>query len=169
MSRNSPSKGGERRAEVGTNGIRYDWERSPPPSLAVVEAVAAATDRDPTELPPLAEELDTDALDDLLTRAATEGGPTASATFTYAGCRVDVDSAGELAVAIDAAPAAGEPEPPQSASAFQAGLKGWLADAYENGVPVEGDWVCRNGGEMPDYDVEITEIAKPDEDASERG
>lgn len=44
-----------------------DWRSDGvPPSVAIVEAVADATGRDPTELPPIQESVDGDALDVLL-------------------------------------------------------------------------------------------------------
>lgn len=45
--------------------IQYDWS-SMPPSTAVVDAVAFATDRDPIELDSLHDSIDFDALDTLL-------------------------------------------------------------------------------------------------------
>jgi hypothetical protein len=41
---------------------------APSPALGVVEAVSAATGVDPLDLPPMADVLDPDALDDLLVR-----------------------------------------------------------------------------------------------------
>ena len=69
-----------------------------PPSYAVIEAVAAATDRDPTELPPLQRTVDVDALDALL------DGRTDSSirlSFEYAGVRVSVDRDGVVDLSAD--------------------------------------------------------------------
>lgn len=50
-----------------TDVIRYNWHDSERPSVAIVEAVAVATNRRPTELPPLQRTVDLDAVDALLT------------------------------------------------------------------------------------------------------
>lgn len=60
-------------------------------SMGVFELVATALDRDPVDLPPLGERIDTDALDSLFPAqgngaAGTEG----VVEFAYAGCRVAV-------------------------------------------------------------------------------
>lgn len=47
--------------------VQYEWSGEPDPTIAVVEAVAAATDRDPREMPPIQRTVDVDALDALLT------------------------------------------------------------------------------------------------------
>lgn len=90
------------RAEARTDDVRYDWGLSLPPSLAVVETVAAVTGRSQTELPPLAEVLDTDALDNILTRAVTEADSPVRVSFSYAGTRIEVDNTGEIAAGDDA-------------------------------------------------------------------
>lgn len=59
------------------------------PSLAIVEAVADATDRDPTDLPPLAETADPDAIDAILTSTDPDAGLYLS--FRYAGVTVAVE------------------------------------------------------------------------------
>lgn len=50
---------------------RYDIPGYIEPSVRVVEAVAAETDRDPRELPPLQTVVDTDALNAILTGNST--------------------------------------------------------------------------------------------------
>ncbi|WP_415382489.1 HalOD1 output domain-containing protein [Halosimplex sp. TS25] len=57
-----------------------------PPTVAVVRAVAAATDRSITDLRPLYHAVEADSLDYLL-----EGAGDASVTFRYEGCDVAVD------------------------------------------------------------------------------
>ena len=70
-----------------------------PPSVAVVEAVAAATDVDVDELPLLYEAIDPDALDALFApkHAGTPRVP-GQVRFTLAGCEVTVTADGEVAV-----------------------------------------------------------------------
>lgn len=50
-----------------------DWDDDQrPPSVAIIDAVAAAEDVDPTELNPLSTEIDLEALDRLLLNAAPD-------------------------------------------------------------------------------------------------
>lgn len=76
------------------------------PVLSVVEAVAVATRTDPTELPPIADAVDPDALNRLFARPT--GTPsTVSITFTYAGRDVTVSSTdGQLDCTVSAVLAA---------------------------------------------------------------
>jgi hypothetical protein len=84
-------------AELSGPAVRYDWREGDSPSVAVIEAVAAATDRGPTDLPQLQRHLDGDALDALLdgTKPASGG---VRVSFSYAGVDVAVDSDGNVAV-----------------------------------------------------------------------
>lgn len=59
-----------------------------PVSVRVVTAVAAATDRDPLDLPPLAETIDPDALDDVFATSASNQ----RLAFDFAGTRVVVEA-----------------------------------------------------------------------------
>lgn len=51
-------------------------------------------------------------------------------------------------------------ENPFDESAFNAALSDILRRAYQNGVPVKGAWESRNEGDVPDWDIQITEVAK---------
>jgi len=62
-------------------------------SIGVVEAVAAATDRDAGSLPPLGRVIDPDALDDFLGR-----GGDVEVSFEYAGTEVTVQGDGTVFV-----------------------------------------------------------------------
>lgn len=73
------------------------WDQAERPSIAVVEAVAAETDRDPTDVPPLQGRIDTDALDTLVT-AANQTGDGVVVSFEYDGVDVSLDSDGTLDV-----------------------------------------------------------------------
>lgn len=77
--------------------VRHDWTRSDHPSMAVVEAVAAVTDRTATELPPLQETIDTDALDALFDGES----PSVTVSFRYADTDVSVIGHGTLEVRVD--------------------------------------------------------------------
>lgn len=60
-----------------------------PVSLRIVSAVATASGSDPTDLPPLSETIDTDALDALFD--AKNGSDNLELRFTYAGYFVRVE------------------------------------------------------------------------------
>lgn len=81
--------------------------RSGPPSRRVVQAVAAAENVDPTDLQPLYDVVDPDALDALF-RPTAAGRPRSSGSvrFRYAQHDVVVQEGG--AVRVDAAPARAE-------------------------------------------------------------
>ncbi|PSP55182.1 hypothetical protein BRC82_06635 [Halobacteriales archaeon QS_1_67_19] len=64
------------------------------PSQRVVDAVTAATDADPTEMEPLHDVVDPDALDQLFAKAETAG----YVEFPYADCTVTVRPSGEVEV-----------------------------------------------------------------------
>ncbi|WP_323675378.1 HalOD1 output domain-containing protein [Halorubellus sp. PRR65] len=68
-------------------------ERTTPVVERVVDAVAAETERDPLDLPPLAAAVDPDALNALTTEDTR-----AVVSFPYAGQRVMVDAAGAVTV-----------------------------------------------------------------------
>lgn len=55
-------------------------------------------------------------------------------------------------------------DPIESADAFQAEMQELLKRADAGDIDVLGGWQCRNGQEHPDWDVVITELAKPDAD-----
>lgn len=81
--------------------VRHSWEQTDHPSMAIVEAVAAATDRSTTDLSPLQQQIDPDALDALLTHR-----PSApiEVSFTYAGSAISVTGDGTIEVHIDSSP-----------------------------------------------------------------
>ncbi|WP_342764845.1 HalOD1 output domain-containing protein [Haloferax sp. Atlit-4N] len=88
------------RDEFEPTRVWYDCERTEPVSEAVAAAVNQHTRRDPTELPPLTEHVDTDALDALFGRD-TPGAPRvtgASLEFDYADFVVTVESVGRIEV-----------------------------------------------------------------------
>lgn len=67
--------------------VRNHWDEETAPSVAVIEAVAATTGLEPTEMPPLQRTVDVEALDDLL-RSRPDSSVRLS--FEYAGMRVTV-------------------------------------------------------------------------------
>jgi len=78
--------------------VRYDWREGDSPFMAIIEAVAAATNRDPTDLPPLQHRLDGDALDALLDDTGPASAEGIRVSFSYAGVDIAVDSDGDVAV-----------------------------------------------------------------------
>lgn len=74
--------------------LRFEWADSDAASTAVIEAVSSAAHEDATEMPPLYETLDPDALDTLFTSPNEDGTPR-SVEFSYNGYRVAVDASGE--------------------------------------------------------------------------
>ncbi len=76
---------------------RFDWA-STTPSMAVVETVAVARNEDPLSLPPLYARIDPDALDALVTSAATPTDDGLRISFSYADHDVTVGSDGGVAV-----------------------------------------------------------------------
>lgn len=87
-------------AENGTVRASYDWS-SVTPSVAVIETVAVATDRESSTLPALYDLVDTDALDALV---RLDGSPAAgeltTVSFQFADHRVRVHSTGEVVVSV---------------------------------------------------------------------
>lgn len=67
-------------------------------TATVVEAVAEETGRDPFELPPLYETVDTDALNRLADRSRADCDSNLTVTFAVAGCTVRVTGSGEVRV-----------------------------------------------------------------------
>lgn len=86
----SPSAGGKRT-------VRHEWSGDTDPSMAVVEAVAAATGRDPYEMPPIQRAVDTDALDALV---AAENGSSLRISFEYLEATVTIHPDGVIEVTV---------------------------------------------------------------------
>ncbi|MCU4744148.1 hypothetical protein OB955_14865 [Halobacteria archaeon AArc-m2/3/4] len=81
---------------IGPHTAAWDRESEETPVFAVVSAVAAASDADPLELPPLGDAIDPDALNQLfMTRSDST---VAKITFQYAGYDVTVRGNGEVGV-----------------------------------------------------------------------
>ena len=86
--------------DVANGPVRaqYEWS-STPPSIAVIETVAIAVDREPTSIEPLYESVDPDALDALV---QSNGAPTDSdsvtVSFRFAEQQVTVHGTGEIVV-----------------------------------------------------------------------
>lgn len=95
------SSGTDESPTNATARVRYEWSEPDCPSTAVIEAVAATTDREPTTMPPLYDHIDPDALDAIMT-ARTNGTSNAiTASFAYGGVTVRVGSTGWIDVHLD--------------------------------------------------------------------
>lgn len=94
------SETGDRTVETEANpaAVRHDWRQSDDPSVALVEAVAAETDRTATDLPPLQHTIDPDALDALLTGNRSSA---VSISFRYADAVVSIHRNGSIEVKVD--------------------------------------------------------------------
>ncbi|SNZ17004.1 hypothetical protein SAMN06269185_2846 [Natronoarchaeum philippinense] len=76
---------------------RFEWDEDAPPSVAVIEAVASISDRDPIELDPLHGYVDPDALDAIFER--DDANPVIGrVSFRFEEHLVVVNSAGEILV-----------------------------------------------------------------------
>lgn len=81
--------------------VRLDWTDFGDPSSGIVEAVSRATNERPTELPPLHDAVETDALNVLLTEDDRPTDVPFTVTFSYAGHRVTATADGEVIVRRD--------------------------------------------------------------------
>lgn len=81
---------------TGTYHARFDTaDNADAIVVAIVETVAAVTNREPTEMPPLFATVDSEALSTLVASAAESH---LEVTFSYEGCRVTVSSRGDVVV-----------------------------------------------------------------------
>ena len=88
--------------KTDTYCLHYDRRSDESVSAAVVRGVAAVTNTSPTELEPLFETLDPDALDQLYRSTADGSGRGDSwVSFSYNDCAVTVDSTGEITIEPD--------------------------------------------------------------------
>ncbi|MBX0298213.1 HalOD1 output domain-containing protein [Haloarcula nitratireducens] len=86
--------------ETNSTTVRHDWSQPGPPSVALVEAVAAATDRTTADLPLRHRSVDADAFDALLT---SEESASVTVSFKYADTTVRVNRNGNIEIQIDGA------------------------------------------------------------------
>ena len=92
-------------ADVGADGVSYDpatdryhsyhdWTVDGSISTSVIEAVATVTEKAPTDVEPLYEVVDPDALDSLVTSLRDAGHGTV--LFALSGWEVSVKASGEI-------------------------------------------------------------------------
>lgn len=94
----------ERTTDPSGNGgsaedvVRLDWREFDEPSAGIVQAATRATGRQPTDLPPLHEAVETDALNVLLADDARDVVSPVRITFRYAGLLTTVSGTGDVVV-----------------------------------------------------------------------
>lgn len=74
---------------------RYQWDGETAPSVAIVEAVAETTGREPAVMPPLQQTIDMDALESLV---AGHGKSSVRLSFEYVGVDVTLEPNGVIEV-----------------------------------------------------------------------
>lgn len=80
----------------------FDWTEIAP-STAVIELIAEESGRDPTELDPLSEKIDPEALDQIVSCNGTNPHDhTVSVSFSFCGYAVVVESGGLVELSLDA-------------------------------------------------------------------
>ena len=146
----------------------YDWTGVEQLRAAVVEGVAAATDRTPEDVTPPDSHVDLETLEEVL---ASGSGGEVSVSFVVDGAPVTVAGDGTLEVWPREAGPGRRIAAPRSDSAFEGALERLFGAAFENGVDVRGGWVIRNEVPLPDLDVHVAQVAKSDDDprAARRG
>lgn len=77
---------------------RYDRRDCEPLSVAVVSAVATYNEVDATDLEPLHEAVDTDALDRLFDHLPADADVTGLVRFEYDSCLVTISADGEIRI-----------------------------------------------------------------------
>ena len=77
--------------------VRHNWKKVGRPSVAIVGAVAATTNQETTDLPPLQETVEADALDTLLDGQSSS----VAVSFQYADTDVSVTGDGSIEVRVD--------------------------------------------------------------------
>lgn len=78
--------------------VRSGLDQFDRPSTGVVEAIAAVTDQEPQDVPPLYDVVDPDALDAIVSTDGNDTGRSVRVSFAYEGLEVTVDSASGIEV-----------------------------------------------------------------------
>lgn len=76
----------------------FEWDSDGSVPVAVVETVASVTGQSPTEMEPLSEVVDTDALDQLFTSRRSTPRHLGCVQFQYQGYLVEVSATGSVRV-----------------------------------------------------------------------
>jgi len=81
-----------------SNADRFEWSDDAALSIAVIEAVASVSGRDPLEIEPLSRYVDPDALDDIIERDEAPSTARGRISFPLEEYLVEVHSDGEILV-----------------------------------------------------------------------
>lgn len=80
----------------------YDPSDDEPVSARIIRLVAVASDREATELEPLGQVIDVEALDELLdSRCLADPDVSVEISFRYEGYMVDIDANGTVSVLVE--------------------------------------------------------------------
>lgn len=86
---------------AGSSGrVRHEWSDTDRPTTAVIEAVAATIDQDPSTMEPLYEHINPDALDAIMTPKNPEQSSNILVEFSYNGVDVRVSNQGFVDVIV---------------------------------------------------------------------
>ncbi|WP_435157176.1 HalOD1 output domain-containing protein [Haladaptatus sp. DFWS20] len=81
--------------------IDFDWSRAEQPSIAIVEAITAVTGRNSTDIPPLYDSINPDALNALVTAKGRKTSSDVSLTFSCDGVVLTVTGDGTVTARPD--------------------------------------------------------------------
>lgn len=138
----------------------YDWRRFNSPTDGIVTAVADVTGRPPADLPPVLESVDEEALRRLVAGPTDNSDGRVRVSFEFAGVFVTVARDGLIEVAAERGSHGGSPLDPRTDEEVSAILKRLFSTAANNDIAVEGGWTIRNGPELPDWDIHVTQLRK---------
>jgi hypothetical protein len=82
-------------------------------------------------------------------------------SFTYDGVLVSVGSDGTLSIRANGTAHEPMTTAPETSADLEAMLEDLLRLASRNGISVTGGYGVRNGPELLDWDIHITEVEKP--------
>ena len=164
------ANGDDRRPQENVHREIHDWTSAEPLNSTILTALADVKDVEPTELEPLYEHIDPDALESLFDPDGDGLRTDGHVSFSFADHYVTIHGHGEYAV-ISLAKSrrslsifAGGGEKIDDAAAFESALQHLVRTAAQNGVRVTGGWVVQSPSEeAPDWDVHITDIVRRNE------
>lgn len=161
------ANGDDRRPQENVYREIHDWTSTEPLSSTILTALADVKNVEPTELEPLYEHIDPDALESLFDPDGDGLRTDGHVSFSFADHYVTIHGHGEYAV-ISLAKSrrslsifGGGGRKLANAAAFESALQALVHTAAQNGVGVTGGWPVESpSAELPDWDVHITEVTK---------
>lgn len=149
-------------APAGPGSAQYDWREADSPSDGVLTAVAEVTGRSPADLPPIAGSVDEAAMNRLIATPGEDSDCPVRIAFEYAGCDVTVESDGPIEIDSSRGNGSDGSVVPRTEDELSTTLKRLFTAAAEHDVSVEGGWAVRNGPALPDWDIHVTQLVKPE-------